>query len=189
MYVRGSGVRRTVAPSQGSPASPTKRGYRSAVYPIRSCNLRHGVVHVCKPLQIALRAIKGVEPATATPGLSGLNGAWNPAACPAMLRSMQNHDRAFQIVNRVESGRLGSDSGLYPFIEILVREAVRSLTTHEGAQPRVPTAPDTSTIQASPGIAPRAMPHGPEKLAIGRPTNPRAGKARLAAARQGRLFE
>ena len=104
---------------------------------------------------------------------------------------MRNRDRALQIVKRVGSRRLGSDPGFSLFIEILVREAVRSITTHEEAQPSMCTGPDASTInkKPSPTIAPSAIARGPEEPANSRPANPTEGKARLPAARQERLFD
>lgn len=124
-------------------------------------------------------------------GPFGPSGAWNPAPCPAMLRRMQNRDRALQNIKRVESGKLGSDPGFSLFVEILARDAVRSLTTHEGAQPRTCTGPDASTVnkRPSPGSSPRAISQSPKESASSRPTKRTEGKAKLPAACQGRLFD
>lgn len=104
---------------------------------------------------------------------------------------MQNRDRAVQIVKRAGSRRLGSDPGFSLFIEIVAREAVRSITSHEEAQPRMCAGPDASIInkKPSPGITPSAIAQGPEEPASSRPANPTEGKARFPAARQERLFD
>jgi len=53
-----------------------------------------------------------------------------------MLGAMRHDGRAHQIARRTGRDRLGDDSGFALFIEILAREAMRSLAASEDEQPR-----------------------------------------------------
>ena len=104
---------------------------------------------------------------------------------------MQNRDRAFQIARKGEAGRLGSDPGTCLFVEILAREAVRSLITSEGAQPRMCKGPGalTKSKGLSPAVEPTVVAQGPGEPPTSRLSNTTEGNARLLAASQGRLFD
>jgi hypothetical protein len=108
-----------------------------------------------------------------------------------MLRSMKDRGRARQIGNRVGPGKLGSDSGFAIFIEILAREAVRSLTTSEDEQSGTcvaNSAPAMSKKRAS-SIVPPAIAQDAGKPACIQPPQPTGNKASGSDARQGRLFD
>jgi hypothetical protein len=104
---------------------------------------------------------------------------------------MKDRGRARQIANRVGPVKLGCDSGFAIFVEILAREAVRSLNTSEDEQPGTCVAndaPATSKTRSS-SIAPPANDQDAGKAACIQPAQPKGNKANASDARQGSLFD
>jgi hypothetical protein len=67
-----------------------------------------------------------------------------------MLMSMKDRACARQFAKRAGLGKLGSDSGFALFVEILAREAVRSLIASEDEQPRTRAARDAPATSKKP---------------------------------------
>jgi hypothetical protein len=108
-----------------------------------------------------------------------------------MLGSMKDRGCARQFANRAGPGKLGTDVGFSLFVEILAREAVRSLTTSEDEQPGTCVAndaPATSKTRSS-SIAPPAIDQDAAKPARIQPAQPKGNKVNTSDARQGRLFD
>jgi len=111
-----------------------------------------------------------------------------------MLGAMRHDGRANQIARRTgRRGRPGSDSGFALFIEILAREAIRSLTASEDEQPRTSVADDESDASKK-RSAPRVSPvvaqdaENPSGIQPAHPTI-NAPRASEAGACQKRLFD
>jgi hypothetical protein len=108
-----------------------------------------------------------------------------------MLTSMKDRGRAGQFANRAGPGKFGTDAGFSLFVEILAREAVRSLTTSEDEQPGTCVANSASAMSkkgASP-IVPLAIAQDVGKPACIQPPQPTGNNANGSDARQERLFD
>jgi hypothetical protein len=104
---------------------------------------------------------------------------------------MKDRGRARQIANRVGPGKLGSDSGFAIFVEILAREAARSLTASEGDQPGTFVAngaPATCKKRASYTAPPAIAQDAGKAVGVQLPQST-GNKANAPDARQGRLFD
>jgi hypothetical protein len=104
---------------------------------------------------------------------------------------MNDRGRTRETANRVGPGKLGNDSGFAIFVEILAREAVRSLTTSEDERPGTFVAngaPATRRKRAS-SIVPSAIAQDAGKPACIQPSQPTGNKANASDACQGRLFD
>jgi hypothetical protein len=108
-----------------------------------------------------------------------------------MLGAMRHDGRANQIAGRTGRGRPGSDSGFALFIEILAREAMRSLTASEDEQPRTPVADDVSDAtkkRSAPRVSSIVAQEADRPNGI-QPAHPTSNTPRASDACQKRLFD
>jgi hypothetical protein len=108
-----------------------------------------------------------------------------------MLGSMKDRGRARQFANRAGPEKLGTDAGFSLFVEILAREAVRSLTASEGDQPGTIVAngaPATCKKRASSVVPPAIAQDAGKPVGVQLPQFT-GNKANASDARQGRLFD
>lgn len=110
-----------------------------------------------------------------------------------MLWRMKNRVRVNQPARRAGPGKLGGDSGFALFVEILAREAVRSLAPAEGnpantsVNHNVPAAGKKHSA-AAPVPSAHSIYHAVQLARI-QPAHPTGDQGSPPPGRQGRLFD